>query len=182
VINERFGTSRFIHTIVPLGSSVRLKLSEGTYVLSLTFDGAVSNGFCGYRSSGFQIVSRLSRGMPISNSPFLRKRGNMLIKSPYSGGQFFQEGIGYIGFRFNNGGGKQYGWVRVEMPGPPYLEARFKLVDYAWGDPGDRIKAGQTSLAGDQVEAVPDQSSLGLLALGGAGLMAWRKGRAAAAQ
>ena len=57
----------------------------------------------------------------------------------------------------------------------------FKLVDYAWGDPGDQIRAGQTNSAGDQVEAIPDQGSLGLLALGGAGLMVWRKGRRSSA-
>jgi len=63
----------------------------------------------------------------------------------------------------------------MKMPGPPYFDLRCKLEDYAWGDPGDQIRAGQTSSAGDQVEAIPDQGSLGLLALGGAGLMVWRK-------
>ena len=63
-------------------------------------------------------------------------------------------------------------------PGPPYANARMILVDYAWGDLGDQVRTGQTSSAGDQVEAIPDQGSLGLLALGGAGLMAWRKRRA----
>jgi MYXO-CTERM domain-containing protein len=104
----------------------------------------------------------------------------MVRFSPFTDGAFFDEGLGFIGFSFNNGAGPQYGWVRVRMPGPPYGEVRFLLVDYAWGDPGDQVKTGETSLAGDQAEAVPDQGSLGLLALGGAGLMAWRRRRSKA--
>jgi hypothetical protein len=102
----------------------------------------------------------------------------MLFLAPYSGASFFDRGTGYIGFRFNKGAGTQYGWIRVRMPGPPYIDLRFTLVDWAWGDPGDRIKAGQTSSAGDQLEAIPDNGSLGLLALGGAGLIAWRQRQA----
>ena len=46
----------------------------------------------------------------------------------------------------------------------------FTLVDYAYGDVGDGITAGQ----------VPETGSLALLALGGVGLVAWRKRRAKA--
>ncbi len=45
----------------------------------------------------------------------------------------------------------------------------FTLVDYAYGDVGDMINAGQHD--------VPEPGSLALLALGGAGLVAWRKRR-----
>ncbi len=45
----------------------------------------------------------------------------------------------------------------------------FTLVDYAFADSGERINAGQTT------ESVPDAGgSLGLLALGCAGLLVWR--------
>ena len=54
----------------------------------------------------------------------------------------------------------------------------FRLLDYAWGDVGDRIKAGQTS----SNETLPDKGSLGWLALGAIGLLALRKGRALVAQ
>ncbi len=149
-----------------------------------TIDGAaVSNAFCGYEGRfGTNYVSRLSQGAVISNCHFLSPPGSFLVLAPYSGGPFFEKGIGFIGVRFNNGAGVQYGWARLRMPGPPYFDMRFSLVDYAWGDPGDQIRAGQTSLAGDMVDAVPDSGSLGLLALGGAGLMAWRKRRGQAIQ
>jgi hypothetical protein len=54
--------------------------------------------------------------------------------------------------------------------------ARFKLIDYAYGDVGDTIGAGQKS--GHDTHEL---ESLGGLALGALGLLAWRKSRAQAA-
>jgi hypothetical protein len=139
---------------------------------------AVSNRFCGYDGgNGTGFPSRLSLGVVISNCRLFSGGGSMVRFSPFTAGAFFEEGLGFLGFSFNNGAGPQYGWARVRTPGPPYFKARFLLVDYAWGDPGDQVRTGQTSSAGDQVEAIPDEGSLGLLALGGAGLMAWRARR-----
>jgi hypothetical protein len=181
LINANVGGGvHYLHLGIPLGRNARLNFDEFTYQLVFGIEGAaVSNSFCGYSTLRFGsvYVSRLHQGAAISKCDFFPHAATMLILAPYSGRAFFSKGIGYIGFRFNNGDGMQYGWIRVKMPGPDYFEARFQLVDYAWGDPGDRIKAGQTSAAGEQVEAVPDQGSLGLLALGGAGLMAWRQRR-----
>ncbi len=142
---------------VPLDHNARLRFNEyNTYQATFTIDGAaVSNAFCGYEGRfGTNYVSRLSQGAVISNCHFLSPPGSFLVLAPYSGGPFFET----------------------------YFDMRFSLVDYAWGDPGDQIRAGQTSLAGDMVDAVPDSGSLGLLALGGAGLMAWRKRRGQAIQ
>ena len=67
------------------------------------------------------------------------------------------------------------------MFGPP--EHGFEVVSYAYADPGEPIKAGQKSSveqAPDQSsteEQAPDQGSLGGLALGAIGLLAWRKNR-----
>jgi hypothetical protein len=90
-------------------------------------------------------------------------------------GRFRDRGIGFIGFAFSHGAGLHYGWARVQTSGPP--DYRFVLVDYAWGDVGDRIKTGQRSSSGDMVDTVTDSGSVGLLALGAAGLVAWRKQR-----
>ena len=181
-INARLGTGvPYLHVGIPLGHNARLNFDEFTYQLVFGIDGAaLSNSFCGYSTLRFGsvYVSRLHEGAVISKCDFFPHAATMLILAPYSGRAFYEKGTGYIGFRFNNGDGTQYGWIRVKMPGPKYFEARFELVDYAWGDPGDRIKAGQTSSA-DQVEVLPDQGSLGLLALGGAGLLAWRRQRRA---
>lgn len=127
------------------------------------------------------LVSHMFRACALAQSsrtaPSWAQSGTRaLLFDFYGGGQFSDGGIGFIGFRFNNGAGVQYGWARLRTQG--HFEEGFKLLDYAWGDPGDQVRAGQTSLAGGQVEATPDHGSLGLLAIGGAGLIAWRKQRA----
>jgi hypothetical protein len=95
--------------------------------------------------------------------------------------RFRERGIGFIGFVFNHGSeAAQFGWARVQKSGPPLY--RFRLVDYAWGDPGDRIRTGQKRSAGSMVDAVTESGSVGLLALGAAGLLAWRKRRGQATQ
>ena len=78
---------------------------------------------------------------------------------------------GYVGFRFNNGAGIQYGWARVVFSGSD--EHAFRVLAYAYADPGEPITAGQRP----SDEQAPDEGSLGWLALGAAGLLAWRKSR-----
>jgi hypothetical protein len=117
-------------------------------------------------------VSQLSPSQTIS-------MGNFIQGVPVAGGdlqgQGMHRGIGFIGFRFNNGAGVQYGWARIKMKGG---EAKnFTLLDYAYADPGERLTAGQTSEGILSDEQAPDQGSLGGLALGAVGLLAWRKSR-----
>jgi hypothetical protein len=85
-------------------------------------------------------------------------------------GQFRYAGIGFVGFKFNTLEGVDYGWARVEMRGD---NAEFRLIDYAYGDAGERVRAGQIS----SNDMVPEKGSLGGLALGAAGLLAWRSRR-----
>ena len=143
---------------------------------------------CPYRTQ-FVLASRLQYGAFISNKPFTTAhRGVLAIAShdfcdPNFGwiGRFDGLGVGYIGFKFNNGSGDQYGWVRIRMEGGLNINQNFKLIDYAWGDVGDRIRAGQISsdemVPQESNDIVPEEGSLGGLALGAAGLLAWRKRR-----
>ncbi|HEX5033559.1 MAG TPA: hypothetical protein VFW62_03695, partial [bacterium] len=87
-------------------------------------------------------------------------------------GQFFLAGTGFIGFKFDLGHGVQYGWARIKKG--PYPENQYEVVDYAYADPGEPIAAGQRSSAEAQI---PGQGGLAILALGAAGLMAWRRQR-----
>jgi MYXO-CTERM domain-containing protein len=120
-------------------------------------------------------VSKLPFGENISAGPFTKPRdrnfSGALASRYHSSTQWADRGIGFVGFRFNNGAGTQYGWVRVGMKGVP--ENAFKVLDYAYADPGEPIRAGQTS----SDEQSPAQGSLGWLALGAVGLLAWRKSR-----
>src|SRR5438094_3297980 len=65
--------------------------------------------------AGLASVSRLERGNLISNRPFLHFASGILASANVCfgtatgwAGQFDGEGIGYIGFKFNNGSGDQY--------------------------------------------------------------------------
>lgn len=82
---------------------------------------------------------------------------------------FGDAGQGYIGFSFDAGNGTQYGWLQVNMKGSAGQNS-YDVIDYAYADPGEEINAGQT-------QAVPEPGSLGLLAVGGVGLLLWRRKR-----
>lgn len=162
---------------------------------------AVSNMFVGIAVGPFRYPSNLAFGANIAAGPFAAFNANFFATLAYGGGyansKFLAPGTGFIGFRFDNGGGMEFGWARVTMagdianegpghkaginslsakhlgtPGPNTPGNSFTLVDYAWGDVGSPITAGQ----------VPEPGSLGLLAIGAAGLLAWRKRRAKVAE
>lgn len=84
-----------------------------------------------------------------------------------------QRGTAFVGFRFNNGSGNQYGWARVRMDGAT-SNYSFTVLDYAWADLGEPIKVGQRSSSAANVAT---NGSLGLLAIGAPGLVLWRQRR-----
>ena len=133
-------------------------------------------------SSRVVSVSQLNRGQLISRRPFVARNSGLLgaFQNYCTGsvGQFDSGDLGFIGFRFNNGNGNQYGWVRVKFATRNPIDYDFWLIDYAYADPGEPIRAGQTS----SNEMVPEEGSLGWLALGAAGLLAWRKRRSQVAR
>lgn len=137
---------------------------------SFAIGAASAASFVGYMTSVFtypRYVSKLGAGQNVGGfTNFVTNYGYFAYLARHASGAFNAPGIGYIGIRFNTGAGVQYGWIRLNMNGAPGNS--FTLVDYAWGDPGDSILTGQ----------VPEPGSLGLLALGAVGLLAWRKRRA----
>ncbi len=92
----------------------------------------------------------------------------MAMGTGFGNDEFLDAAEGFIGFKFDLGNGEQFGWVRVIMDGAP-LNA-FTIMDYAYGDVGENVYAGQMS-------SVPEPGSLGLLATGGIGLLLWRRKR-----
>ena len=139
----------------------------------------VSNGWQSDEPFPHQHVpENLTRRQPISTRDFGSGVG-ILATAPFCNGyEFCQQGLAFLGFKFNTGNGTQYGWVRLRMRGddrPP--KNAFHVVDYAWADVGERIRAGQTHSSSQEQAAVSPSGSLGLLALGAAGLELWRAQR-----
>jgi hypothetical protein len=133
---------------------------------------AVSNG---WRSDGF-IPKNLAPNRLVSNGHFGDGLG-ILATSPFSQYNFNERGFAILGFKFNTGGGTQYGWARLRMRGDVPPKNSFFVVDYAWADVGNRIRTLQTDNLSQEQGAVSPSGSLGLLALGKAGLELWRDQR-----
>ena len=129
--------------------------------------------FLGSAAGIFRYPFNLPAGASIAAGPFAAFNANYFASLAIGGGfthsHFLSPGTGFIGFRFNGGPGIEYGWARVTMNGAP--GNGFTVVDYAWGDVGTAITAGQ----------IPEPASLGLLAVGAAGLLIWRRSRGKAA-
>jgi hypothetical protein len=147
------------------------------YLACFYIRGIDSEGFRGFIPQGIggYNVSKLSFGESISAGGFVGSQYPHRYCGVLAGGslsQWFDPGVGFVGFKFNNGAGVQYGWARVRMGGIERTNG-FELLDYAYGDPGEPVSAGQKS-SGEQA---PDQGSLGGLALGAVGLLTWRKNR-----
>jgi hypothetical protein len=170
---------------------VGFREADGGGDSSATFEikgAAVSNAFREY-SSSLRVANALPRGSVISQGYFVAFRSGVTVgrlqdySCSFPG--WVEPGTYYIGFRFDGGAGKQYGWVRIKWAGCNG-DKKYIVKDYAWGDPGDKIKTGQKQLHEDDSQAAKSdeaapladsQGSLGLLALGAVGLQAWRKSR-----
>ena len=193
LINQRFmGYASETFQLDDLHASFYLTHSPNFYSTSVVDGGSAhfaifgkvagsAAGFytCAYNSD-VASISNLNLGDAISARPFVPYGGLLATVSGFAcggggRGQFLEAGIAFIGFKFNSGRGDQYGWARLDMRG--CCQNRFKLVDYAYGDVGDRIRAGQKG--GGQA---PELESLGGLALGAAGLLAGRMRRSQTAR
>jgi MYXO-CTERM domain-containing protein len=144
--------------------------------------GLQSGAFVGtYSRFEFAFVDRL-KGAPtryISGFPFTSFGGTirnfgLMVKGSFRYGEWIKRGTDYVGFRFNNGSGLQYGWARVKMGGKDQ-NFGFKVLDYAYADPGEPIGVGQTT--SPSKTDVTEEGSLGVLAVGAAGLALWRQRR-----
>jgi hypothetical protein len=126
--------------------------------------------FVGYYRDVF-FASKLTFGRNLSTAAFISTSGFSIQLASAGNGQWTEPGKGFIGFKFNNGAGPQYGWARLKMGGVD-KKNRFKLIDYAYADVGEPLFTGQTSSLQE-----PGVGSLGYLAFGAVGLVTWRKRR-----
>ena len=146
----------------------------GTDVGQLTAVGAGNFTFVGFGAGAYFYPSNLPYGQAVSAGPFgvgAGNRGDMAWGAGYTNSQWLAPGTGYLGFRFDLGGGTQYGWAEVTMNGAPDNRGFFSR--YYYGAVGEAVNAGQVGI-------IPEPGSLGMLALGSIGLMSWRRKRSAA--
>ena len=132
------------------------------------FQGSVA-GFLGGgpSSTSFAYLSNLASGENISTLDFLASTFAFAADGNGFPNSEFVETSGIAAFRFDIGNGTQFGWVRLTANGDAPINS-YVIEEYAFGDAGDAVATGQ-------ITAVPEPTSLGLLALGAIGVMASRR-------
>ncbi len=160
------------------GGPAEFRIEFGQVVATGTYTGAgiVREAVGGSWLGGNNFVNpplALSYGDSVATGTAWGGRGNFL---PALGhfwvghsvrGNFPGTSDKYVGVKFVIGANTNYGWIQVQMPADPTVSVT--ITGYAYNNVADdAIYAGQT---------VPEAGSLGLLALGAAGLTAWRKKR-----
>jgi hypothetical protein len=191
LINQRVGGTQGFN--FDLGSGVTIFVSHtwdhkgpstsrggGKAYFGIAGPGASFKGAYFCSKGDHASASKLNRGDPIAGGSFFPGNAILAVRygecHGYSGDGQFDPGTGFVGFKFNTGAGIQYGWARITLYDECCpVQNRFKLVDYAYGDPGEIVVAGQKR----SQSSAPVLESLGGLALGGAGLLAWRRGKRA---
>lgn len=160
------------------GNSLQLDLNSDSFLdIKLknyvfgggNYMGATVNFFpgqlVGFRAgpNNFAYVSNLAVGAPISPTTVGPTYfGSMAYGSVNPNAQFNLASPGLIGLSFPAGPDTLFGWIRVSTD---QSGGSFKVVDWAYES---------TSLTAIPAGVVPEPASLGLLAVGAAGLAAYR--------
>ena len=135
----------------------------------------VTNGGVAAFTNGYLYLDNLSSGANVSTfaSQFAEQDFVYAIYGNQPGAEtaFAAGEEGFVGFRFDDGAGNQFGWARITFD--PGTDNTFTVNEFAYTtDPEHQIAAGQTAAV---AAAVPEPTSLGLLALGAVGVLANRR-------
>lgn len=134
LLNQKIGRrDRAIFHLDPTGGGFVVSHFQFAYGSSSISNGGVAqlyvygaksaavNAVSGACHAGGACVSNLDQRDVISQRPVVPAGGTLAWE--YDGsqkelyGQFLKRGYGVVGFKFNNGAGDQYGWVRLAMVG-----------------------------------------------------------------
>jgi hypothetical protein len=118
-------------------------------------------------------IQNLSVGQVVSAArTFWTGRSGILTFNGNNSNPFFTTNVsGQFGLRFSAGPDRYYGWGSLVIDETP-VDQGFKITEaYYNSTPGAAITVGQVPVA------VPEPSSMALLAIGSAGVFAWRARR-----
>jgi hypothetical protein len=135
----------------------RLGMANGT--------GATSLGVV-----GLPKPARLGNGVTVSSlspfTPFSAFQPSNLAGG-FGGGAWNGGQTGFIGVRFNLGGGPLYGWIQLQTPAPGLSGSTGQILGYAYENSGGAITT--------PASAVPEPNTLLLLASGALGVLALKR-------
>ncbi len=131
---------------------------------------AVSSSLNGANSSASRAGAAAQSSDPGSNSIIFSPPWPATAAPSSALGHWHGLGTGFLGLTFDVGSRTDYGWAQITI-NPDYT---ITLNSMAYDDSGSSILAGQTP----PPAPAPEPNSLGLLALGAAGLAAYRRKRA----
>ncbi len=131
--------------------------------------------------SGESFVKNYSRGASILGGPNAGRIFQWVQTTGFNAGvqngPFLIGQSGFAGFQLPASKGGGMGWLRIEILDPNHngLPEELKAIDWAYNDSGGSITAGQGIPSG---APEPGTAAMALLAMGAAGVLAWRKTRA----
>ena len=160
------------------GAAINFANATGYYAGSFNAGAYITNG--GTRggvaafTTGYLYLDNLSSGANVSTfaSQFADQTTPVYAiygQNPGPETAFARGAEGFVGFRFDDGaGGDLFGWARITFD--LGTDNTFTVNEFAYtSDPDHQIVAGQTAAA------IPEPTSLGLLALGAVGVLANRR-------
>lgn len=171
----------YTHNLVD--TNVYFGYGRGRLVLGLFTESRGRLGFAEAWGTGGPLVAEsrgflrdFNRGSAITSNLTFRPGFELHQQSnPSSAGRgpWPQSVAGYAGFRMPVSGGFGVGWIKLEWTGPSTgYPTGLQATNWAFD-----TTPGQGILAGDTGVPEPGTLPLSLLALGAAGILAWRKSR-----